>query len=291
MPSLPKSATFSRPAPASRRAGGFPASVRMVATDLDGTLLRSDGRVSARTVAAVDDLGAAGVLVVFVTARPPRWVHEVADQLPRSHPVAICSNGAIVYDVSESRVLHEHPIPPAVCTEVVARLRDALPSVSFAVEVGLRYAQEPQYLSQWPVPPGAAVLEVDALVREPVTKLIARHDEPATAHWELVERARRVLAGLVEVTSSGPTAPIEISASGVGKAFALEILAAEHGIDPQEVLAFGDMPNDIAMLGWAGYSIAPANAHPDVLELVDEVTASNDADGVALVLERARPAV
>jgi len=271
-------------------AKAFPASVRMVATDLDGTLLRSDGRVSTRTAAAVDALAAAGIFVVLVTARPPRWVHVVADQLGGSHSVAVCSNGAIIYDVSASRVLLEHPIPPAICSEVVDRLREALPSVSFAVEVGLQYAQEPQYLSAWPVPPGTLVGDIDSLVREPVAKLIARHNEAATAHWELLERARQAVGGLVEVTSSGPTAPIEISARGVGKAFALDIVATEHGIDPHAVLAFGDMPNDIAMLAWAGYSVAPANAHPDVLALVDEVTASNDADGVAVVLERVCPA-
>lgn len=270
-------------------AGSLPPSVRMVATDLDGTLLRSDGSLSTRTVVAVEALGSLGVLVVFVTARPPRWVHEVAEQLPHSHSVAICSNGAIVYDVSESRVLLEHPIPPETATEVVARLREELPSIAFAAELGLRYGQEPRYMNQWPLPPEAIICDVDALVREPVAKLIARHREPLEDHWELVDRLRRAVADLVEVTSSGPEAPIEIAAPGISKAFALQIVATQHGITRGEVVAFGDMPNDAEMLAWAGYSVAPANAHPDVLDLVDEVTAANDTDGVALVLERLRP--
>ncbi|MGH8980451.1 MAG: HAD family hydrolase [Acidimicrobiales bacterium] len=244
--------------------------------------------VTSSVVAAVDALGTAGVLVVFVTARPPRWVHEVADQLPRSHPVAICSNGAIVYDVAESRILLEHPISPEACAAIVARLREELPTVAFAAELGLRYGQEPRYMNQWPVPPEAIVCDVESLVREPVAKLVARHCEAVEDHWYLIETIRRAVGGLGEVTSSGPEAPIEISAPGISKAFALQIVAAQHCVEREDVLAFGDMPNDIEMLAWAGYSVAPANAHADVLDVVDEVTAANDEDGVAQVLERVR---
>ncbi len=257
-----------------------------MATDLDGTLLRSDGSLSERTAAAVDAIANAGIAVVIVTARPPRWVHEVADRLPRCHPVAICSNGALVYDLAESRLVREHPIPPEVSLEIVRRLRSELPRVAFAIETGLSYGHEPDYESQWPVPPDAIVAEVEALVARPVAKLIARHRETSRDHWELVSRAREVAGELAEITCSGPAAPIEISALGVSKAFALELLAAEHGIEAAEVVAFGDMPNDLPMLAWAGYSVAPADAHFEVLELVDEVTADHDADGVALVLER-----
>jgi len=72
----------------------------------------------------------------------------------------------------------------------------------------------------------------------------------------------------------------------VTKASGLAALAAEHGVEPGEVVAFGDMPNDLPMLAWAGHAVAVANAHPEVLAAADEVTAGNDADGVALVLER-----
>jgi hydroxymethylpyrimidine pyrophosphatase-like HAD family hydrolase len=82
---------------------------------------------------------------------------------------------------------------------------------------------------------------------------------------------------------------MEISASGVSKAVALSRLADELGVPADEVVAFGDMPNDVPMLGWAGHAVAVANAHPDVLAAADEITASNDDDGVAQVIERLLP--
>ena len=103
---------------------------------------------------------------------------------------------------------------------------------------------------------------------------------------ELLALAVEVLDGQVAVTSSSSEALLEISAAGVTKASALAALAARAGIPAAEVVAFGDMPNDLPMLAWAGRAVAVANAHPEVLAVADEVTASNDEDGVALVLER-----
>jgi hydroxymethylpyrimidine pyrophosphatase-like HAD family hydrolase len=79
---------------------------------------------------------------------------------------------------------------------------------------------------------------------------------------------------------------VEITAPGVDKASGLAVVAAELGILPADVCVFGDMPNDVPMFQWAGWRrVAVANAHPEVLALADEVTASNDADGVAAWLE------
>lgn len=256
----------------------------LIATDLDGTLLRRDGSLGDRTVAAIAAAREAGMVVVLVTARPPRWVDHVAAQLS-CHPLVICSNGAIIYDAESRQVLAEHPIPPEVSRQVVEALRAELTGVAFAVEAGLSYGQEATYPNQWPLPAEALIAEAEQLVARPVAKLIVRHGEGGD-HWELVERARQMLTGLVEVSSSGPGAPIEIAAPGVSKAFALEALARQHGVSPGAVVAFGDMPNDLPMLAWAGTSVAPANAHPDVLAVVDHVTEDCDQDGVAVFLEQ-----
>jgi hydroxymethylpyrimidine pyrophosphatase-like HAD family hydrolase len=96
-----------------------------------------------------------------------------------------------------------------------------------------------------------------------------------------------VVADRAVVSYSGAPGLAEISALGVTKAAALGVWCAARGIDSADVFAFGDMPNDLPMLTWAGRSFAVANAHPDVLEIVDEVCASNDDDGVAQVLEGA----
>ncbi len=257
--------------------------VHMVASDLDGTLLRRDGTLSTRTVSAVTSAAHAGADVVLVTGRPPRWVDAVAAQIP-CHPVVICSNGALMYDARERTVIGEYPISPETALQVVDLLRAELSDAVFAVEAGFTYGQEPTYPNQWPLPHGSLVAGVETLVTLSVVKLVVRHKEPGD-HWEVLDRARRSVGELAEVTSSGPGAPIELAAPGVTKASALAFLASVAGVEAREVLAFGDMPNDLTMLAWAGTSVAPANAHPEVLAAVDYVTTDCDQDGVALFLE------
>ncbi|MCU1373351.1 MAG: Cof-type family hydrolase, partial [Actinomycetia bacterium] len=137
-------------------------------------------------------------------------------------------------------------------------------------------------------PPDVVVAELDHLLREPVVKLLASHHTLTAA--EMLARSRDLvgeLAELLTVTFGDPTGGLlELSAAGVTKAFGLERLATERGIGADEVVAFGDMPNDLPMLAWAGHAVAVANAHPDVIAIAEEVTASNDDDGVALVIER-----
>jgi hydroxymethylpyrimidine pyrophosphatase-like HAD family hydrolase len=90
----------------------------------------------------------------------------------------------------------------------------------------------------------------------------------------------------VTITQAG-LGYIEICPPGVTKASGLAVVADCLGVDPRDVLVFGDMPNDLPMFGWAGWSrVAVANAHPEVLAMADEVTSSNDADGVAAYLDR-----
>jgi len=257
--------------------------VRLVASDLDGTLLRSDGTVSARTAAAVEAVLAMGTEFVLVTARPPRWVGEIAGTL-RCHPLVICSNGGAIFDVTTGDVILEHPIPQPAALEIVRRLRSVLTDVAVAVESGLGTGYEPHYLGGWTRPDDAIVASAEELLERPVCKLVFRHGEQDD-HWAVIRRVKEVVGGLGEVTSSGPDAPIEIAAPGVSKGLALEMVAGRLDVGPEEVLAFGDMPNDLPMLMWAGCSVAPANAHPDVLCAVDRVTGHCDEDGVAVVLE------
>ncbi len=246
----------------------------MIATDLDGTLLRRDGTLSQRTIEAI----------ASVTARPPRFVHQLVGGLA-CHPLAICSNGALVFDAARGVLVAEHPISPEVALEVIRRLRIELTGVTVAVEAGLRFGKEPDYREQWPMPDDAIVETAEALLARPMAKLLVRHGGNPEDHWESLGRARVVASELVEVTSSGPDAPIEISALGVSKAFALGILAAQMGVAANDVVAFGDMPNDLPMLEWAGLSFATENAHKEVLARVDRVTGDCDADGVAVAIE------
>ena len=253
---------------------------RLVASDLDGTLVRSDGSISDRTVAALQAAEAAGIAVVFVTGRPPRWMAEVARRTGHTG-LAICANGALVYDLHAERVVEEHPLSVEVARDLVRRLREALPDLGFAVETRGGFVHEETYRPRWGA--GASVAPLDELLAGPAVKLLARHEDLDAD--QLLAAAREVVGDLAELTHSSSDGLLEVSATGVSKATTLAALCDERGIDAAEVVAFGDMPNDLPMLAWAGTAYAMANAHADVLAAVERHAKSNDEDGVAQVLE------
>ncbi|MFI1738839.1 HAD hydrolase family protein [Streptomyces sioyaensis] len=284
---------------------------RLIATDLDGTLLHDDKTVSDRTIAALAAAERAGIEVFFVTGRPARWMGVVSDHV-HGHGLAICANGAAVVDLHRGgRIVEVSPLERTVALTVVEALRGAAPGTSFAVERtgGIHY--EPQYPPLL-LDPAAVVAPAEKLLAEdfvttlgpdtslpddpagapeapafpdqPVIKLLAHH--PELDPDAFLALARTVAGGLASFTRSSPTALLEISGPGVSKAGTLAHCCAERGIAPEEVVAFGDMPNDIEMLTWAGTSYAMANAHPDVLAATVHRTASNNDDGVAVVIER-----
>jgi len=257
---------------------------RLVATDLDGTLLRDDKTISTRTIAALRRVREAGIALVLVTGRPPRRLKIVARELDVTG-LAICCNGAIVYDLAADAIVEHNTLASAVARQLVVALREAAPGVCFAIERGLVFGHESAYVYSGQIAEDEPPLSADAhvLCAEAVTKLIVRHPE---LPLDDLLRISRVVAGeRAAVTYSG--APfVEISAAGITKASALAGLCDRLGIAASQVIAFGDMPNDLPMLAWAGHSVAVANAHPDVLAAVDEVTAANEDDGVAIVLER-----
>jgi Cof subfamily protein (haloacid dehalogenase superfamily) len=258
--------------------------IRLIALDLDGTLLRSDGGVSNRTRAALAKVEAAQLTVVFVTARPPRRVRQIADDIG-FRGLAICGNGAIVYDLASNQITRQTSLEATAASGLIEALRAALPGVCFATEAGLIYGQEPAYtaFSVNRLDTEALIADALDLCRSGVTKLIALH--PTHPLEDLMRLTTNLVGNSAEVTHSGSHF-IEIAAAGTTKAGALAELCAERSITAGEVIAFGDMPNDLPMLVWAGHSVAVANAHPDVLAVVGEVTLSNDDDGVAVVLER-----
>jgi hydroxymethylpyrimidine pyrophosphatase-like HAD family hydrolase len=258
--------------------------VRLVASDLDGTLLLPDKTLSARTIRVLRDLVQAGVVLVLVTARPPSTVRPLARQL-QAKGLAICANGALIYDLDSDAIVKHSPCAPDVIASLVIGLREAAPGVRFALELGGQYACEPGYLEWNPAVWRDSPMIDDVLVlcTSPVTKLTARH--PEIGIDALLDLTRALGGDTIGVTHSGGGV-VEVSAAGVHKAWALAWLAGSLGLDQQDVVAFGDMPNDLAMLQWAGRGVAVANAHPDLLAAADEVTLSHTEDGVAVTLER-----
>ncbi|MDX6358746.1 MAG: hypothetical protein QOH37_1800, partial [Nocardioidaceae bacterium] len=248
--------------------------IRLVASDLDGTLVHSDGSITQRSRDALLAAERAGVAVVFVTGRPLRWATEVFEHVG-GHGLAIVSNGALVWDVAADGVRLTRPIEPAVGREVCRLLRDAVPGTHFAVEKLGGISLEEGFLERHPVPEGAVRGPLEEIFDAPALKLLARHEElDAQEFWDHA----RAAAGtdLVEITWSSGSSLLEMSAAGVTKASTLALLCAERGITADQVLALGDMPNDIPLLEWAGTSWAMANAHPTVRAVADHVAASND---------------
>lgn len=254
---------------------------RLVATDLDGTLLHSDGTVTAYSREVIDELDRRGVHVVFVTGRPIRWMDALWEAVG-GHGLAICSNGGIVYDVAKQQVREARTIDPDTLIRVGSQLRKAIPGTSFALEKTTGFARESSFMPRVAAVEGIPTGTLEGIVDTTVVKLLARHEELAPAlFWE---RTEEVVGSLVTTTWSSVGALVEMSAKGVTKASALEGLCAEFGIGPSEVVAFGDMPNDIEMLAWAGSSWAMANAHPSVLRVARQQAPKNDDDGVAVTL-------
>ena len=257
---------------------------RVVATDLDGTLLRSDGAVSAYTRAVLRLLGERGVELIAVTARPPRWL-EALEGLTGSHGVFLCCNGAVIYEADSRRVLRSEPLPRATVLQVVADLRAYVPGISFSVERLDGGGREPTYRLRHPLPASAPVRPVEDLFDVPVVKLLARCEEMPPAQFH--QRVEAVVAGRVELGYSGAVGLAEMTAPGVTKSSGLAAWCAARGVEPHQVWGFGDMPNDLPMLAWVGRSFAVANAAPEVRAVASDICPANDEDGVAQTLDRA----
>jgi Cof subfamily protein (haloacid dehalogenase superfamily) len=264
---------------------------QLVASDVDGTLLDGTDRVSPRTRAAIEAVRARGVPFVLVTGRPPRWIAPVVDQLGFA-PLAVCANGAVLYDPATDEVVSAQLLPVELLREAAEVAERLLPGCGLAAERVGRSAHDdatpqfvaaPGYVHAW-LNPDDVEVEDHLVLAEPAVKLLVRHPEMTSGSMAAALRAE--LDGLVDLTWSTDNGLVELAAPGVTKASGLASVARTLGVAPSHVVAFGDMPNDVPMLRWAGLGVAMGNAHPDALAVADEVAPPNTEDGVAQVLER-----
>jgi Cof subfamily protein (haloacid dehalogenase superfamily) len=262
---------------------------RAIATDLDGTLLGSDGRVSARTRDAVLAAEDRGMDVVIATGRPPRWIAPIVEQLGE-RGLVVCANGAAVYDPARHELVRRTELSPETLESVVDDLQDAFPEAVLGLEQGFDFAideairdLEVRARDGWNLE-GLRIGPIREFLDQPALKLIVRLPPPATPGT--AEAVQSVIGDRGLVTHSVDEAFLEVSHPLVHKAVAVEALLVERGTEAADVVAFGDMPNDLELIRWAGLGVAVANAHPLLRDAADEVTASNDDDGVAMVIER-----
>ncbi len=254
----------------------------MIVTDLDGTLLRSDGMVSTRTCEAIRAAESAGIAVVIATARPPRDIASLAERIG-VRGAAVCSNGAILYDLDERRRIDCVGLDPAYVGDLIAALRAADRDLALAIESDESIVGDQAF----PAFRQDITIWRSGLERMPssdLIKVLVHH--PRHTPEALMAAVAELVGSSAEVIHSGGPQFVEIAAVGTSKAMGLERICTRQQVLPSEVVAFGDMPNDLHMLRFAGRSVAVSNAHPDILSSVDEITRSNDHDGVALVIEK-----
>lgn len=260
----------------------------LIATDLDGTLLRGDDTVSDRSLAALARAARAGARHLVVTGRPAPRVRPLLERLGCTG-LAVCGQGAQVYDARADRLLWSVRLDRELAENALGKIEAEVGQVYAAVDQdgvdGLTLI-EPGYRMPHPTLPAVRVGRRDDLWCEPISKVLLRHH--TLSDGELASIARAAVGSLATVTMSGP-GTVELQPCGVTKATGLALAADHLGIAADRALAFGDMPNDIPMFDWAAHGVAMANAHPELKDVADEVTLSNEDDGIAVVLERLFP--
>ncbi|GAB77275.1 hypothetical protein SAMN05421595_1094 [Austwickia chelonae] len=263
----------------------FPA---VVATDLDGTLLNSQGFVSDFTRRIFEQYVAAGGVHVMVTARPPRWLSAVADMVEPGG-VILSGNGAFVVYAGSGEVIDAQVFSKEGAVNVVRSLRSALPAVSLAVETAGCIVREETFVTDIGDDSGTVVEDIGGWLSSenarPVGKLVGRC--PELDQDTLYRRAEDAVGVDGCLAYSGAVGLLEITAPQATKSRALSEWCEQRGFSASQVWAFGDMPNDLSMLSWAGTAFAPANAHRQVTECVTAVVPHHDDDGVAQAVAEA----
>lgn len=276
--------------------------VRLVASDLDGTLIGADFRFRPRTREALIALEEAGIPVIFVTGRPWRWLHPLRDLHRPGDSIApraggcgqapieavICSNGALVYDLARESVVSSTTLSAQTALEVRARLRPLFPEAVLSAETLRGVAAEPGWLADDRTRiRGARIGALDEVLEpdDRVVKLLVRLRGADPQRF--VAAVSTEVSDLVSVTHSVPEEPLaELACTGLSKAEALAEHCRQRGIGAHEVLAFGDMSNDLRMLQWAGYGYALSSGDPAVVAAVERTAPGFDDDGVAQVIEQ-----
>ncbi|GAA3795590.1 HAD family hydrolase [Streptomyces coacervatus] len=265
----------------SSTAGGFP--YKLIATDLDGTLLRSDESVSQRTRDALAAATEAGAAHIVVTGRAAPWTRHILDDLGYEG-LAVCAQGAQVYDAGEHRLLTSVTLDRQLAGVALAKIEAEVGPLHLAasrdgldgeVLVGPGYAVTGAL-------PATPFTDASDLWAAPLNKIYIQH--PELSDDELAEAAREAAGGFVTVAMAG-AGIVELLPLGLSKATGLSLAARRLGMKAADTIAFGDMPNDIPMFAWAARGVAMANAHEELRAVADEVTSSNEEDGIAVVLE------
>lgn len=262
---------------------------KLIATDLDGTLVRSDNTVSSFTHEVLDRVRAAGIPVVGATGRGPRLTELTRNDIRAADFLVMAGGGRVVdqTDPAGPVVLRDERLSGELLAELLTSLEDVVGPLTVMVEA-LDAPDAPlwgDHDPSWPYPDAFEARSRIECMTGDVIKAFARtadHDVDT-----LLAAARKIIPASHATLTQAGLGFIEICPPGVDKATGLTVVADALGVDPAEVLVFGDMPNDLPMFEWAGWGrVAVSNAHPTVRMAADEITLRNDEDGVAVYLDR-----
>ena len=259
---------------------------KLIATDLDGTIVAHYGFISDRTKIAFAAAHAAGIHIYFITGRPIRWMKEIKENF--NFGLGVCGNGALLYDFINEKVLEEWSFSVEAQLETVKRLRQVIPPVSFATEIGENFLREKKYVPRWDIgEDNVGVDLIEEVITAPALKMLARCSDGEFSSDEMLALASKALEGIATVTHSNSTdSLLEISAVGVSKGATLSKVAGRLGLTADDCVTFGDNPNDFSMLSWASRSWAMADGHPDLMKYAKFQTDPHQEDGVAKVIEQ-----
>lgn len=260
--------------------------IKMIACDLDGTIVSPAGQISGRTRDAFLAAREAGIHIVFVTGRPYRWLTPIVEAFGGLGTV-ICSNGAVLYDLENDQVLWSQTIDIATAREAQQIILHHEPEATFAAEttkglhLGRGFAQAGHTLGSL----AELDLHSEELDAEGIVKFLAR--SPSLRVESFFEAVFPEVSRLLWLTHSATgVSLLEMAHPDIHKANTLDEYARRLGIKPAEIMAFGDMPNDIEMLQYVGRGYAMASGHRETLAATSLTAPPFAEDGVAQVIER-----
>lgn len=268
--------------------GGPPAPVRLLAIDVDGTLLRSDLTIAASVIQACRAAERAGCAVVLATARSPRTMRWITQTLGLNSPTINC-NGALLWQPQRAEALHHEPLEPELTRELVETLRSSGEALTLSIDVLDKWYIE--RLDVRKLGERGLVIEpdhvgpIDAFLGSPITRMTAVAEAPAFTAAPGLLRDRFASTGRVTVFNTEPQV-LHIGSPRVDKALALARLAASMNLGPESVMAIGDADNDMAMMRFVGFGVAVGNATEAIKDAADVTVATNDDQGVAMAIQR-----
>lgn len=258
---------------------------KLIATDLDGTIVPFDRPISRRTIEAFTAAHEMGIEIYFVTGRPPRWMVEVRENFHFGQ--AICGNGALLYDFQAQIILDAWLIEPGALLKGAQLLRKVIPGATFAVENFEGFHREQRYNPRWDKgQDDRGVSLIEEHLSQPAIKFLVRSQGDEVSADEMLALADASVGEFLTVTHSNPhESLLEISAHGVSKGSTLAVVAAKLGISSEEAVTFGDNPNDLSMLAWSGRSFAMKTGHPSTHAVATGIAPECNDDGVAQIIE------